>query len=192
MLPEPGETTPWGQIYSVALFHQLHCLGAIRDHYWKLLDAILDDDENLKDLAKTIESSHHINHCYDYIRQSLQCSGDMSLEWPRTEPDGQRFVVDGWNIPHQCKSWVSCIIWQHRGYYCLYFQSGFNHKIHGHVPLQRVAALWYIKVEHHSIRLNHLSYLIFVFSYSDRKPKPSLSAHLKRWNFWEIHIHSKT
>lgn len=110
MLPEPGETTPWGQIYSVALFHQLHCLGAIRDHYWKLLDAILDDDENLKDLAKTIESSHHINHCYDYIRQSLQCSGDMSLEWPRTEPDGQRFVVDGWNIPHQCKSWVSCII----------------------------------------------------------------------------------
>ncbi|KFY71204.1 hypothetical protein V499_08594 [Pseudogymnoascus sp. VKM F-103] len=52
-LPEPGETTPWGQIYSVALFHQLHCLSAIRDHYWKLLDSILNHDEKLQDLAET-------------------------------------------------------------------------------------------------------------------------------------------
>jgi hypothetical protein len=104
-----------GVRYSVALFHQLHCLGAIRDHYWKLLDSILNHDEKLQDLAETLKSSHHINHCYDYIRQSLQCSGDMSLEWPRTEHDGRRFVVDGWNIPHQCKSWVSYNLWQHRG-----------------------------------------------------------------------------
>lgn len=48
----------------------------------------------------------HMAHCFDYLRQSLMCHGDMTLEWPRTEPDGRRVVVDGWGIEHQCKDWV--------------------------------------------------------------------------------------
>ena len=48
----------------------------------------------------------HIPHCFDYIRQALMCAGDLTLEWPRTEKNGQRFAVDGWGVPHQCKSWV--------------------------------------------------------------------------------------
>ena len=52
------------------------------------------------------KGGEHVGHCFDYLRQSIICSGDMSLEWPKVEPDGRRFEVDGWGIPHECKSWV--------------------------------------------------------------------------------------
>jgi hypothetical protein len=51
-------------------------------------------------------SMMHVYHCFDYIRQALMCAGDLTLEWPRTEKNGQRFAVDGWGVSHQCKSWV--------------------------------------------------------------------------------------
>ena len=50
----------------------------------------------------------HIHHCFDYLRQTIQCAGDMSIEWAREAPEGvQRKAVDGWGIPHECKNWVS-------------------------------------------------------------------------------------
>jgi hypothetical protein len=52
-----------------------------------------------------------VNHCFDYLRQALQCAGDLALEWPRTEKDGRRYSVDGWGVPHLCKSWVCDIIY---------------------------------------------------------------------------------
>lgn len=48
----------------------------------------------------------HIRHCFDYIRQSIQCSADMIISWENlTEPE--RLHIDGWDIPHrQCRDWV--------------------------------------------------------------------------------------
>jgi hypothetical protein len=54
----------------------------------------------------------HVNHCYDYLRQAIMCSGDMTLEWAIEESDGIRREVDGWGIPHrQCKDWA--LIWDY-------------------------------------------------------------------------------
>ena len=104
----PGEETTWSPIYSVSLFHQLHCLGQIRSIYWKLIDTYHADDTELMDemVANLLgPDGEHAHHCFDYLRQTLQCAGDMAMEWPRTETDGRRFAVDGWGIPHECKSW---------------------------------------------------------------------------------------
>lgn len=30
----------------------------------------------------------------------------MTMEWPKVETNGSRYQVDGWGVPHQCKSWV--------------------------------------------------------------------------------------
>ena len=79
----------------------------IRNRYWKLLEKTVGHDADFDAFATMHQHNGHINHCFDYLRQALQCAGDMALEWPRTEVDGQRKNVDGWNIPHQCKSWVS-------------------------------------------------------------------------------------
>ncbi|KAF1989846.1 hypothetical protein K402DRAFT_350008 [Aulographum hederae CBS 113979] len=105
-----GQETPWGMIYSTALFHQLHCLGQIRHYTWLLIDAVSQNDTamqaELMDHLLGEDGGQHLHHCYDYLRQTIQCAGDMSIEWPRTEADGKtRIAVDGWGIPHECKSW---------------------------------------------------------------------------------------
>ncbi|KAF2197594.1 hypothetical protein GQ43DRAFT_424242 [Delitschia confertaspora ATCC 74209] len=104
-----GQQTEWGQIFSVSLFHQLHCLGLLRKQYWTLMDAVLEEDPDAAhELAVKQHGSMHTGHCFDYLRQGIMCAGDMSMEWPRDEPNGgKRIHVDGWGIPHKCKSWVS-------------------------------------------------------------------------------------
>lgn len=37
-------------------------------------------------------SGFHIGHCFDYIRQSIMCAADLTLE-----------SDDGWNEVHMCK-----------------------------------------------------------------------------------------
>jgi len=104
----PGQDTPWGMIYSTALYHQVHCLGQIRKYAWMMVDAISSNNstqlEAVKEHVTGADHPDHLYHCFDYLRQSLMCCGDMAMEWPRTEENGERYVVDGWNIPHECKS----------------------------------------------------------------------------------------
>jgi hypothetical protein len=38
------------------------------------------------------------------------CNADLTVEWPRTEESGERVAVDGWGVTHQCKDWVSLIL----------------------------------------------------------------------------------
>ena len=78
----------------------------MRKAYWTILEGVESGDPRQ---SKMLLGPHgqHVGHCFDYLRQSIMCAGDMSMEWPRTEPDGRRVAVDGWGIPHQCKSWVS-------------------------------------------------------------------------------------
>lgn len=114
-LQEPGEITPYGEIYSVAVFHQIHCLGMLRGTYWELLNQSFaqDDLPSLKMFAEKHIRNSHVNHCFDYLRQSLQCAADMSLEWPVSGTKN----VDGWGVPHLCKSWVSLVfscVWKGR------------------------------------------------------------------------------
>lgn len=160
----PGQDVNDGEIYSVSMFHQLHCLGQIRKYYWVLHDALLTfNASNVDDLMANREQmkegkdkradtafpspeagqevpnptiddhdfrlppdalgrfqfllrsstlmrmllgdgGDHVHHCFDYLRQGVTCAGDMSIEWPRVEKEGRRFAVDGWDIPHVCRS----------------------------------------------------------------------------------------
>ena len=107
---EPGIETEYGEIYSVALYHQMHCLGLVRRNFWRLVDGILNNRPGVADEARAEVQDSHTGHCFDYFRQSFECSADMTLEWPRTEKDGRRYQVDGGNIPHVCASKVSPVV----------------------------------------------------------------------------------
>lgn len=50
----------------------------------------------------------HIGHCFDYLRQAIQCAGDMTLETAIPNDDG---AVDGWGIEHQCRDWEEAYRW---------------------------------------------------------------------------------
>lgn len=52
---------------------------------------------------QAINGMWHYAHCFDYLRQGVQCSGDTSLEF--VHGGTGRAVVDGLAYPHVCKNW---------------------------------------------------------------------------------------
>ena len=107
-----GQNTSYGIIYSVALFHQVHCLGQVRRFSYMFLDAIVKNHTGMQGQIKKMfgEMDHgeHLLHCFDYSRQTLQCAGDMRWSGRVRSRMGRRISVDGWGIPHECKDWVGC------------------------------------------------------------------------------------
>lgn len=105
----PGKSDRHGDVYDTSLFHQLHCLRHIRTFLYTMKAAI-DKNATATVWDAVLEPQEdHVSHCFDYLRQGLMCNGDLTLEWPRTEPDGRRFAVDGWGVEHQCRSWESIV-----------------------------------------------------------------------------------
>ena len=120
----PGIPTASGvDRYSVAMFHQLHCLvsrrtrryrtrneadrqqGLLRRNYWRLIDgmsATWTDAARQEEVGRLLQDRHS-QHCFAYIAESIICAGDLTIEWARVERDGSRTQVDGWGVPHQCK-----------------------------------------------------------------------------------------
>ncbi|CAD6446913.1 3ae1a250-aadf-473e-9b7e-67ae259eaffa [Sclerotinia trifoliorum] len=101
--------------YSVSVFHQLHCLGMIRESYNSALPGVwphIQGDKNLSDKSAQESNREYIGHCFDYIRQSLMCSADMTIEWAMEMPDGKPpFTIDGWGITHNCRNWDDVLKW---------------------------------------------------------------------------------
>jgi hypothetical protein len=57
-----------------------------------------------------IKMPWHINHCFEYIRQSIMCAGDVALEgaattFPPGESGEDRGGSDGWDAKHVCKNY---------------------------------------------------------------------------------------
>jgi len=84
------------QGFPLSVFHQLHCLKMLRMHYAALLTMGQEMTDKVSD---------HPDHCFDYLRQAIMCSADMTLEKARVDPDGHRRATDGWGSTHQCKDW---------------------------------------------------------------------------------------
>ncbi|KMP00330.1 hypothetical protein CIRG_00472 [Coccidioides immitis RMSCC 2394] len=97
--------------YGISMFHQLHCLAAIRKVFYDMLQGTFDKEKFLAadvnvgspDFVPNGHGLWHAQHCFNYVRQGLQCAGDMSLEIP-TYFNGTPIVV-GWNSPHKCRNW---------------------------------------------------------------------------------------
>lgn len=99
----PGISTEVGiDRYSVAMYHQLHCL--VSKALVPPLRGLRTTSPPFDSFYRTIFAMpHHLQHCFAYLAQSIQCSGDLTVEWAMVELDGSRIQVDGWGVPHQCK-----------------------------------------------------------------------------------------
>ncbi|POS81183.1 hypothetical protein DHEL01_v200394 [Diaporthe helianthi] len=89
------------EIYSLSALHQLHCLGVIRDVVKKY---------EKHDKSRFAGSGHEY-HCIDYIRQSIMCSADTTLDFAELQPDGRRKGFSGANSTHQCRDWDALTSW---------------------------------------------------------------------------------
>lgn len=48
----------------------------------------------------------HLMHCFDYLRQSIMCSGDVALEGMQTTfPEADLGGSDGWDAKHVCRDY---------------------------------------------------------------------------------------
>ncbi|XMA08228.1 hypothetical protein WAI453_001019 [Rhynchosporium graminicola] len=89
------ENVAW---FGVAVFHQLHCLRALRDTVRQLKTG---------QPARDWGGPDHLEHCLDYIRQGLMCSADTTIEWPVfvKNESGKDGPITGEGIEHQCRDW---------------------------------------------------------------------------------------
>ncbi|MCJ1312619.1 hypothetical protein MMC25_006294 [Agyrium rufum] len=89
--------------YGVTWAHQYHCLWMLRTEFWKFV-------QNESTLVGADISSHdedsayfwHLAHCFGYIRETIVCNMDMTVEYP-TLNELSVGNVNGYEIPHQCK-----------------------------------------------------------------------------------------
>ncbi|KAF2769514.1 hypothetical protein EJ03DRAFT_327361 [Teratosphaeria nubilosa] len=106
ILPPPDPSAK-KESYGIAVFHQLRCL-------WLIMDTIkqLGSGENL-DLhpdVKPGEELDHAFHCVDYLRKSVMCAGDTSLEgsdlYREEDPSTQES-----GTTHICKDYDAIFAW---------------------------------------------------------------------------------
>ncbi|KAH6855449.1 hypothetical protein B0I37DRAFT_56413 [Chaetomium sp. MPI-CAGE-AT-0009] len=105
--------------YSIAVFHQLHCLYTIMDVY---SDMSIPSGHRRRQHAHNHEHhSHqdedqgnthrhnHVDHCFRYLRQSLLCCGDTALEGQ--DPNANTLGTDGTGAVHVCKDYDAIRSW---------------------------------------------------------------------------------
>jgi hypothetical protein len=106
--PGLSTTAENAQVYGIAVTHQYHCLKLIRENFHGLVtrnkaameELIIASDKSM-DLPPKVD---HIFHCIDYLRQTVLCNADTTVEGQsHTEPTH----IDGYGPLHECRNWVS-------------------------------------------------------------------------------------
>ncbi|KAK4222122.1 hypothetical protein QBC38DRAFT_520194 [Podospora fimiseda] len=95
-LPTPLKFYP-NSTFTTSMTHQLHCLHAIV----RVVAAYTSD--RLDMLPE--EGAWHVAHCFDYMRQSIMCAGDLALEGQQTTFPPNVKGSDGWDAKHVCKDY---------------------------------------------------------------------------------------
>ncbi|RMZ41046.1 hypothetical protein CA14_001677 [Aspergillus flavus] len=96
--------------YMVSVYHQLHCLKIM---HLALLPIISRQEGRGPGTRDDHDFEHnHLEHCLDYLRQSVMCSGDVTLEPPDEMPQKNRSPLQGWGVTHACRSWEQIEGWR--------------------------------------------------------------------------------
>ncbi|KAH8694221.1 hypothetical protein BGW36DRAFT_301024, partial [Talaromyces proteolyticus] len=105
-------TMPDQYVVQLDVFHQLHCLNAIRktlypERYWDDFDDYYTADGK-KNYTST--SAKHYDHCLDSIRQSIMCHGDIATVYWQWMPI-RRQPLPRLEITHTCRDFEAIRDW---------------------------------------------------------------------------------
>ncbi|KAI0938678.1 hypothetical protein AcV5_000302 [Taiwanofungus camphoratus] len=100
-----------GRPFALSMYHQLHCLDAIRVAMTEARSATHSGGNRPANPNHSAgeDAFEHANHCFNYLRQMLLCTSDLTLESSEVlkRPDG---VLDsgasGLGMTHKCKDWT--------------------------------------------------------------------------------------
>jgi hypothetical protein len=115
-LPPPMELGD-DKIFSVAVFHQLHCLHYMLKEFNKLLDPSKSEHEHHEESEpghdhsgeSQEEALKHVGHCFDYLRNSLMCCGDVAFEGQGSDIDEAGTLGEA--SYHVCKNYDKLKAW---------------------------------------------------------------------------------
>lgn len=104
-LPTAIHDYPNHTVFTTSVTHQLHCLYTILSAYNKLKIAVTSPVR-----GEHPNMSWHMDHCFEYIRQAIMCSGDVALEgaattFPLGENGEDLGGSDGWDAKHVCRDY---------------------------------------------------------------------------------------
>jgi len=86
--------------YSIAYLHQYHCIYMIMRSHGQYRFGRPPHDA---------DAERHVTHCFDYLRQSVYCAGDSTLEGKSREEGLE--MTDGWGDMHVCKNSEKLLGW---------------------------------------------------------------------------------
>lgn len=93
-------------IVELDVFHQLHCLNMMR----KLVYPDAYPMDLSSGTTEAADNLFHMEHCYEQLRQSLQCSSDLAtITWQWSRKQG-RFLGNVHTM-HTCKNWDKIHDW---------------------------------------------------------------------------------
>ncbi|OHE97130.1 hypothetical protein CORC01_07571 [Colletotrichum orchidophilum] len=102
-MPGLDQSFPRGASGWTSISHQLHCVYATKHAFYDLYyNRTGDKTQPLFGVGWQLE---HLNHCWDYMRQTIMCNPDLTLEW-RGKKEGT-----GWGYQRQCKAWGPIYDW---------------------------------------------------------------------------------
>ncbi|TGO80066.1 hypothetical protein BPOR_1827g00020 [Botrytis porri] len=91
-----------------AVFHQLHCLDGIRHAYWLIRNGNHSEGGNSSHAENSANA--RVQHCLEYLRQSLMCTADTTVE-PVGRGSKGKAIVQGFGTQHLCKDFHQLIEW---------------------------------------------------------------------------------
>lgn len=101
--PQHYEETPGKEVFTIAVFHELHCLMHMTSYMDKLILQIRNKDWKIDEHAL-----EHNDHCINYLHNAILCCGDTTLE-------GQSQVdtmgTDGTGAVHICRNYDEISAW---------------------------------------------------------------------------------
>ncbi|KAJ7174877.1 hypothetical protein C8R46DRAFT_892265, partial [Mycena filopes] len=75
-----------GVPFSIATYHQLHCINTVRFAYRVARDGLFQTAHARED------AFHHANHCVNVLRQALLCKADTTI-WAAGEAENATVVT---------------------------------------------------------------------------------------------------
>jgi hypothetical protein len=88
-------------VFTIAVFHEMHCLM----HVSAFIDKLVMQIRN-KDMTLDEGTIGHNDHCFNYLRNALMCCGDTTLEGQsRAKMFENVSGTDGTGAFHNCRNY---------------------------------------------------------------------------------------
>ncbi|KID82802.1 hypothetical protein MGU_09894 [Metarhizium guizhouense ARSEF 977] len=93
----------------ISVFHEMHCLDSIRHIYFGHTKGF---DQNPV-INEAILAPEHIDHCFDSLRQTLMCGGDIA-PMPYKWVEERKKALGHLDVQHTCRDYDALLEWAGR------------------------------------------------------------------------------